>query len=234
MPKADPSNRPVNRGWYKRPFDVGLLLLAHILLLPLWLVLWTFIPIAIWLEDRGPIFYKQQRAGKDGRIFTIRKFRTMVPNADLIGPAWTIQGDLRLTRVGKVLRRTALDELPELGSIFKGDMSLVGPRALAVGEQETLQQEITGFVDRLSVRPGLTGLAQIYDREDNANDKIKYDLQYLQRMGPWLDTTLLTLSVWNTIARRWDKRGGKVSGDRGCLTNVDHDAAPERQDGPRV
>ena len=120
----------IRNGAYKRPFDLGILLFAHVLLLPLWVMLWPLIPIAIWLGDRGPVFYKQRRAGKDGRMFVVRKFRTMVPDADLKGPLWTVQGDTRLTKVGKILRRTALDELPELWSIFKGDMSFVGPRPL--------------------------------------------------------------------------------------------------------
>ena len=99
---------------YKRTFDLTLLLFSHVLLLPLWLLLWTFIPFAIWLGDRGPIFYRQRRAGRGGQVFIIHKFRTMVPDADLKGPTWTIQGDLRLTRVGGILRRSALDGLPEV------------------------------------------------------------------------------------------------------------------------
>jgi len=200
------------RGNYKRWYDITTLVLAHALLLPFWLLLWSIIPLLIWLGDRGPVFYKQERVGKDRRVFTILKFRTMLTGADHQGPAWTTRDDCRVTRIGKVLRRTGLDELPQILSIWKGDMSLVGPRPLDVAEQQTLEQEIDGFAKRLSVRPGLTGLAQIYDRADNANDKFNYDLRYTQSMGPWLDTTLLTFSLWNTIVGRWDQRGGKVSG----------------------
>ena len=199
------------RGIYKRWYDITILVLSHTLLLPFWLLLWSVIPLLIWLGDRGPVFYKQERVGKDRRVFTVLKFRTMVTGADHQGPAWTTRDDWRVTRIGKVLRRTALDELPQILSIWKGDMSLVGPRPLNVAEQETLEQEIDGFAKRLSVRPGLTGLAQIYDRADNANDKFNYDLRYTRSMGPWLDTTLLTFSLWNTIVGRWDQRGGKVS-----------------------
>lgn len=194
---------------YKRGYDLSVLLLAHLLLLPLWVLLWITIPLLVWLGDRGPVFYRQERAGKDGKIFTILKFRTMVPGADRRGPAWTTESDPRVTRIGRLLRRTALDELPEILSIWKGDMSLVGPRALDVEEHRVLEEEIDGFADRLMVRPGLTGLAQIYDRADNANDKFIYDLRYLKCMSPLLDTRLLTLSVWNTLAARWDQRGGK-------------------------
>ncbi len=133
----------------------------------------------------------------------------MVPDADRKGPAWTIQGDVRLTRIGKVLRRTAMDELPELWSILKGDMSLVGPRALGVEEHKSLEQQIPGFEARLCVKPGLTGLAQIYDSADQAQDKLDYDLEYLERMSIWLDAKLLLLSVTNSMTARWDRRVGK-------------------------
>ena len=197
------------RGSYKRPFDLAVLVAAHILLLPLWVVLWTAIPLMIWVADRGPVFYTQKRSGKDGKIFTVRKFRTMIPNADQCGPAWTMEDDPRVTKVGKILRRTALDELPELISVWKGDMSLVGPRALDVGEQESLELQIEGFSKRLRARPGLTGLAQVYDLVDNDREKFAYDRQYLEEMAPLLDGKLLVLSVWNTIFGRWDRRNGK-------------------------
>ena len=195
--------------WYTRPFDLGFLVVAHLLLLPLWLLLWTIIPLLIWLGDRGPIFYKQKRIGKNGRVFTILKFRTMVPDADRRGPPWTTEGDPRVTRFGKLLRRTALDELPEVLNIWKGDMSLVGPRALEVAEQKGLEQQIPGFAKRLQILPGLTGLAQIYDSNDTADDKFRYDMEYLHQMSPWLDLKLLMVSVWNTLSVRWDHRAGK-------------------------
>jgi len=194
---------------YKVWFDLALMVLAHLTLFPIWIILWTAIPLMIWLNDRGPIFYRQQRAGKDGHTFTILKFRTMVPNAELKGPTWTIKDDPRITRVGRILRRTALDELPGVLSIWKGDMSLVGPRALDFTEHQDAVRQIPGFEERLQVRPGLTGLAQIYDKEDKTEIKLTYDLQYLAQMGPWLDFKLLVLSVKNTFTGNWDKRSGK-------------------------
>ena len=196
-------------GRYKRSYDITVLLLAHLLLLPLWILLWVAIPIAIWLGDHGPVFYRQKRSGTNGQVITILKFRTMTPEADRIGPAWTTESDPRVTPIGRILRRTALDELPELLSIWKGDMSLVGPRALDVEEHQTLEQQIEGFADRLMVRPGLTGLAQVYDRRDDALDKFSYDIRYLESMSPWLDTKLIILSVLNTMSARWDQRAGK-------------------------
>lgn len=208
--EANPSKSSANGG-YKRWFDVTILVLIHLLLLPLWLLLWITIPILIRLGDRGPVFYKQNRVGKEGRIFTVFKFRTMVLGAEDQGTPWTMDQDPRVTRVGKLLRRTALDELPEVINIWKGDMSLVGPRALDVSEQRSLEKLIDGFEKRLLVNPGLTGLAQIYDARDDARTKFFYDLEYLRRMSPWLDVKLLFLSVFNTLGAKWDRRSGKTS-----------------------
>ena len=198
-----------DRDAYKRKLDILLLLLSHLLLLPMLLLLWTLIPLAIWLQDRGPVFYLQTRSGRNGKTFTLRKFRTMVPNADQLGPSWNRKDDTRITRFGRFLRRTGLDELPGLLSIWKGDMSLVGPRALAEKEQRKLESEIPGFSDRLRVLPGLTGLAQIYNTNNEDHEKLRYDRLYIQRMNVWLDLKLITLSVWNTITAKWDRRGGK-------------------------
>jgi lipopolysaccharide/colanic/teichoic acid biosynthesis glycosyltransferase len=199
----------LGRDSYKRCFDLIILGLSHVLVLPMWVLLWTFIPLLIWLGDRGPVFYKQKRVGRGGRVFTVLKFRTMILDAERQGPAWTTAGDLRVTRVGRLLRRTALDELPEILNIWKGEMSLVGPRALDVEEEESLERQIPGFESRLQVLPGLTGLAQLYDRNDDAFAKFRYDQEYLRRMGPWLDLKLLLLSLPNTLAARWDHRSGK-------------------------
>lgn len=201
------------RDSYKRWFDVSVLLLAHLLFFPLWFLLWTVIPLLIWLEDRRSIFYRQQRMGKDGNPFDIIKFRTMVMDAEEQGPAWTTDGDPRVTRVGRILRRTALDELPEVISIWQGNMSFVGPRALGLDEQRSLEELMPGFEKRLQVRPGLTGLAQIYDKTDDPHEKYRYDMEYLEKLSPFLDARLLLLSVWNTVIGRWDHRSGKIKLD---------------------
>lgn len=218
-------------GRYKRIFDLTILVLAHVLLLPLWLILWTTIPFLIWLGDRGPVFYKQKRKGRNGQVFTVLKFRTMVPDAELKGPPWTTENDPRVTRLGKLLRRTALDELPELINIWKGDMSLVGPRALDVDEHERLEQSVPDFLERLRVLPGLTGLAQLYDRDDTAIKKFRYDMEYIQKLGPGLDLKLIILSVLNTLGARWDRRDGKPAGGTvtpDSLSQGDHqDQLPE-------
>ena len=196
-------------GKYKPWFDLTLLVSSHILLFPIWLALWIVIPILIRLEDRGPVFYKQKRMGQNGRNITVLKFRTMVEDAESKGPAWTIEGDSRVTRVGRLLRRTALDELPEVINILKREMSFVGPRALDLEEQKYLESVVPGFEHRLKMLPGLTGLAQVYDKTDNDYEKLRYDSEYLQNMSPWLDMKLLVLSVRNTLIAKWDHRQGK-------------------------
>ena len=196
---------------YKRWFDLSVLVLSHLLFLPLWVLLWTVIPLLIWLEDRGSVFYRQQRIGKDRRPFNIVKFRTMVIEAEELGPAWTMENDPRITRVGRILRRTALDELPEILSIWQGKMSFVGPRALDWDEQIYLEELVPGFEQRLQIRPGLTGLAQVYDKTDDPHEKYRYDMEYLKKLGPLLDVRLLLISVRNTLIARWDRRSGKTN-----------------------
>tara|TARA_Y100000588_G_C14280178_1_gene936707 strand:+ start:5035 stop:5748 length:714 start_codon:yes stop_codon:yes gene_type:complete len=210
---VDKDGDQIAKGAYKAWFDLSILVLAHVLLLPLWLILWSVIPLLIWLDDRGPVFYRQQRMGKDGRPFDVIKFRTMVVDAENMGPAWTTDADPRITRVGRILRRTALDELPEVINIWKGTMSFVGPRALDLDEHLSLEELIPGFEERLQVRPGLTGLAQIYDKNDDPYEKYNYDMEYLRRLSPLLDTRLLILSLRNTVIARWDHRSGKVKLD---------------------
>lgn len=189
---------------FKRFFDFALSLFGIVISLPLW-GLFAFL---VYLEDGIPIFYGQKRMGKNRKEFTVLKFRTMVKNADKMG-VWTEEKDPRVTRVGKILRRTAMDELPSLLSILKGDMSFVGPRALVVEEQKLLEEKIPGFEKRLAVRPGLTGLAQVYNPDDEPHRKLELDLKYINNISFFLDIKLIMLSFWNTFTARWDKRSGK-------------------------
>ncbi len=195
------------RGGYKRSFDLVVLVLAHILLLPLWIVLWTSIPMMIWLNDQGPILFRQRRIGRDGKEFTLLKFRTMIVDAEkLTGAIWSTANDDRITRPGRLLRATALDELPQILNILRGDMSFVGPRAERPELHEEILKTVPDFGQRLAMRPGLTGLAQVsgeYDLEPK--DKLKHDLCYARMMGPLVDLRLLFQSVWNTLTARWDQ-----------------------------
>lgn len=201
-------NPPVYYRTYKRWFDLIVMIGAHLGLAPLWIILWISIPIMIWINDRGPIFFKQYRCGHNGKTFILYKFRTMVKNADTIGPSWTTKNDSRITRFGRILRKTALDELPGTISIWSGTMSLVGPRALSVEEQKLLEDEIPEFSKRLIVKPGLTGLAQLYNITNDSVQKLNYDVKYIQSMSIWLDIKILFLSITNTILVKWDHREG--------------------------
>ena len=117
------------RDGYKRAFDLAVIIIACILLFPLWLIIWTLVPLAIWLEDRGPVFYAQERVGRGGERFKVLKFRTMIQDAEsLTGQVLAAEDDPRLTRVGKILRKLHLDEMPQVINIVRGEMSLVGPR----------------------------------------------------------------------------------------------------------
>ena len=191
--------------WWKRPFDLLILIAVHIALAPIWAVLWTVIPLAIWLHDRGPVFYTQERLGKNGRTFRVYKFRSMIPDAERhTGAVWAADDDPRITPVGAFLRNRALDELPQVINMWKGDISLVGPRAERPELSEQFEALYPGFARRLSVRPGMTGLAQIFGRySTNPRNKLRYDMLYIERMSPLLDVRLLASSVILTIRARW-------------------------------
>ena len=191
--------------WWKRPFDLLVLIAVHVALAPLWAVLWTVIPLAIWLSDRGPVFYTQERLGKSGRIFRVYKFRSMIPDAERhTGAVWADEDDPRITPIGAFLRSRALDELPQVINMWKGDISLVGPRAERPELSEEFEASYPGFERRLLVRPGMTGLAQIYGRySTHPRNKLRYDMLYIRRMTPWLDVQLLVSSVLLTLRARW-------------------------------
>ena len=198
---------------YKRAFDLLILLAAHVLLLPVFLALWIVIPLAIWLEDRGPIFYLQRRTGKGGRVFRLVKFRSMIADAEAsTGPVWAFEHDERITRVGRFLRATALDELPQLINVLKGDLSMVGPRPERPELVEKFAENIPHFLQRLQVKPGLTGVAQVYGRYSSLpRHKLHYDMLYIRKMSLLLDIKLLLVSVLVTVRARWqatDKRAG--------------------------
>ncbi len=197
----------------KRAFDVALAGAGLLISLPLWLVF----GVAIKLEDGGPVFYSQPRVGFRGRIFEALKFRSMRANAESgVGAVQAIENDPRMTRVGRFMRRTAMDELPQLWNIFRGDMSFVGPRALRPGEVDTsgtnlIQiDQIPGYAARTAVRPGLTGIAQIYaPRDVPRRQKFRYDRIYVRRQSMWLDLRLILLSFWISFLGTWESRGRK-------------------------
>jgi lipopolysaccharide/colanic/teichoic acid biosynthesis glycosyltransferase len=163
--------------------------------------------LVIKLEDRGPVLYRQRRVGQDGREFELLKLRTMVVGADQQGAGWAVnRGDPRITRVGRVLRRLSVDELPQLWNVVRGEMSLIGPRpTLAYQvEQYTPRQR-----KRLDVRPGITGWAQIHGRASLPwEERIELDVWYVENRSPRLDLKIMLRTPRALL-------GGTYKGDRG-------------------
>jgi len=217
LAKSLPSARPsVWRALFlKRPFDIVISSLGIVLSSPVWLL----IALLIWLEDRGPVFYPQERVGKGGRIFKAFKFRSMIKEAEREqGPVQAVENDPRVTKVGRILRATAMDELPQLLNILRGDMSFVGPRALRPHEKEVRAnpetkdiEDIPGYQERHEVRPGLTGLTQVYLPGDTPRrNKFRTDLLYIKKRSFWLDMKLIVLSFWITFRGKWESRQAKI------------------------
>jgi lipopolysaccharide/colanic/teichoic acid biosynthesis glycosyltransferase len=180
--------------------------------------LWAAFAAAIKFEDGGPVFFRQERAGIGGRSFMAFKFRSMRPDAEAgVGAIQASEDDPRVTRVGRFLRATAMDELPQLWNIFRGDMSFVGPRALRPGEIEQGRdgvlerlEDVPGYATRISVRPGLTGVAQVYaPRDVPRRHKFRYDRIYVRRRSWWLDVRLILISFWISVHGTWEARGRK-------------------------
>lgn len=201
---------PVN----KRALDVLLSGVGLVLSAPLWVLF----ALAIKLQDGGPVFFTQERIGEGGRVFQALKFRSMVPDAEAgLGAVQATEDDPRVTAVGRMLRAAAMDELPQLWNIFRGDMSFVGPRALRPGESDADRpgevvpiEDVPGFAERCRIRPGLTGIAQIYaDRDLPRRHKFRYDRLYLRAQSFWVDVGLILISFWITIRGTWEVRGRK-------------------------
>ncbi len=206
----DPAKRMLKGQAYlaaKRVMDIGLVLL----LAPAWLLLMGLIALLIKLQEpRGTVLFHQLRTGKGGKRFKMYKFRSMVMNAEelklkyahlneLQWPDFKITNDPRITRVGRILRKTSLDELPQLLNVLKGDMSLVGPRPTSFGT-ETYDLWHT---ERLDVQPGLTGLWQIIGRgESEFDDRLRMDIAYIEHRCISLDMAILFLTVFAALKQR--------------------------------
>ena len=192
----------------KRTFDIILSLAGLIGSAPAWIL----IAIAIKLQDGGPVLLGQERVGRGGRVFMAWKFRSMVPDAERhTGPVQAVTDDPRITPVGRWLRARALDELPQLWNILRGDMSFVGPRPLRPAERDTTCGEslplntIPGYDERHQVRPGLTGLAQVYAARDATRpDKFALDCEYVRRNSFALDLELIARSILITCRGAWE------------------------------
>ena len=198
----------------KRMFDI----LASIVGLTLFALMLPLLTLIIKLDSPGPVFYDQERVGinrrrqrrnpddnerrkvlQPGRPFAIYKLRTMSTNAEANGPQWANQGDSRITRVGRFLRRTRLDELPQFWNVLRGDMSLIGPRPERLYFIRQLEKDVPNYHDRLLVKPGLTGLAQVRNGYDSTVEsvcrKVEFDRQYIRRCGPLTEAGILLETV---------------------------------------
>jgi len=200
MPVINLSQVPL-QGWSsfaKRAIDIALSAAGMVVLLP-------FLPILavlIWIEDRGPIFYSQERMGLDGKSFMIWKFRSMRVNAEsTTGPVWAIRGDDRRTLIGTFLRQWSVDELPQLWNVFKGEMSLIGPRPERPTFVHEFKHKIPDYMLRHRVKAGITGWAQVHGWRGNTSirKRLQYDLYYIQNWSLSLDLKILWMTLRSGI-----------------------------------
>lgn len=177
---------------YQRVLDIVLSVIGLLVGIPLIIVF----GILIKIEDNGPITYKQERLGKGGKKFYIYKLRSMRTDAEKFGAQWAEKDDPRITKVGKFIRKTRIDEIPQLFNILKGDMSIIGPRPERPLFTEEFNQEIPGFIDRLAVKPGLTGWAQVNGGyEITPGEKLREDIYYIKNRSILLDLKILFKTV---------------------------------------
>lgn len=234
--QRSPLSPPRPPGWYlpcRRWLDFGLAAVLLVLTLPLL----ALAALLVKLSSRGPVIYAQARVGLGSRIFTMFKIRTMIHNCEsLTGPRWAIPGDPRITPVGQFLRRSHIDEIPQLWNVLRGDMSLIGPRPERPEFVQQLKRALPHYEDRLATLPGITGLAQIQLPPDtdleSVRRKLACDIYYVHHVGPGLDLKILIgtatkaagipfqalrrwlgLPAWKAIQERWTE----YLGSRGKL-----------------
>lgn len=207
--------RPLRHRWYLSGKNVADFVLAVMLIVPA-APLVALAALLVKLTSRGPALYTQTRVGEDGRLFTIWKIRSMMHNCEsLTGPRWSMPGDPRVTRVGAFLRASHLDELPQLLNVLRGEMSLIGPRPERPEFVPELERELPGYWQRLMVRPGVTGLAQVQLPPDSdlisVRRKLAHDLFYIRHLSPWLDLRLLLCTAAYALGLPFGI-GGKMLG----------------------
>ncbi|MDD4861202.1 MAG: sugar transferase [Candidatus Omnitrophica bacterium] len=190
------------RLFIKRALDVSASLAGIVLTLPVM----TAVAVAIRLDSKGPIVYSQTRVGLRGKHFNMYKFRTMRQDAEVAsGPVWAKENDPRVTKVGNFLRKTHLDEIPQLLNVLRGEMSLVGPRPERPYFVNEFRKMIPHYTQRLCAKPGITGLAQIkrhYDETiEDVKRKLRYDRLYIQKMCPFLDVKVILMTVMTVVLK---------------------------------
>ena len=184
----------------KRIFDVVISLIALIILSPILLI----VAIAIKIESKGPIIFKQQRIGKGGKVFNIYKFRSMIVGAEKMGTGvYSKKGDSRVTKVGKFIRMTSIDELPQLVNILKGEMSIIGPRPVLTYHPWKYEEYTEEQLKRFNVRPGVTGWAQVHGRKDvEWHERIKLDVYYVENISFWLDVKIFFKTIIQVLSMK--------------------------------
>lgn len=183
-------------GVAKRTFDLCMSTIGMIIFAPFFIL----IALAVRLTSKGPILYKQIRVGREGELFEMLKFRTMKVDAEKeTGPVWAMKNDNRTTPIGIFLRKSHLDELPQFINVLRGEMSLIGPRPERPVFVEKFKAIIPDYEKRLQVKPGITGLAQVWHRYDESitdvKKKVKYDLLYIKKMCFWADINIILRTV---------------------------------------
>lgn len=199
LPELGEPNRPVRPSRYLAGDNLAERLFAACLLVP-GIPLIGFLCLVIRATSRGPAIFRQRRVGRHGVEYTMYKLRTMRGDAETgTGPVWSVNGDPRLTRIGRLLRRVHLDELPQLINVVKGEMSLVGPRPERPEFVEVLEDVVPGYCERLRVRPGITGLAQVNLPPDSGTlsvrRKVRLDVEYIRTAGRLLDFQILVCTA---------------------------------------
>lgn len=184
----------------KNVFDILIASIMLLILLPLFLIL----AICIKIDSKGPIFFKQKRLGKNGKVFEIYKFRTMCDNAVNIGSGiFTFEDDPRITKIGKFLRKTSLDEIPQLINILKGEMSFVGPRPPLPHHPNKYDEYTEKQKKRFTMKPGITGLAQAIGRNSFTwDERIELDVEYIEKFNIWLDIKIYAMTAYSVISKK--------------------------------
>ncbi|MCL4507164.1 MAG: undecaprenyl-phosphate glucose phosphotransferase [Chloroflexi bacterium] len=191
------------RGWklvLKRGIDLFGSVVGLVFLSPLMM----FVALLIKLDSPGPVFLVQERMGLDGKRFNVFKFRSMRADAERDGPGWTVKGDPRVTRLGRIMRKTNIDELPQFINVLIGEMSLVGPRPERPVYVEEFRKRIPRYMERHREKAGMTGWAQVNGLRGDSSieDRTKYDLWYIENWSAWLDIKIILQTVWLTIVRQ--------------------------------
>jgi len=190
--------------FYAKKFKRILDLFFGILLFMLFIPLFIIVPVIIRIDSKGKVLFKQKRLGKDGKEFWIYKYRSMVEGAEKKGSGvYSFKGDARVTKVGKFIRKTSIDEIPQIVNIIKGEMSFIGPRPTLTYHPWKLEEYSDFQKQRFAVRPGIAGLAQLKGRKEvDWSKRIEYDIEYIKTISVFLDMKLMLITVFRVLAMR--------------------------------